>query len=59
MQFLFPFGVTVEPVFWDVRKKVGTAQVAKLPPGRQVPCGAAGLMSDLCEQEINSYVLSH
>lgn len=35
------------------------AWVAKLPLGRELPCGAVGLMSDFHEQEINCYVLSH
>ena len=59
LQLLFPFGMAVEPVLWNVRKKMGAAWVAKLLLGRQLPCGTVGLMLDLCDQEINVYVLSH
>lgn len=52
--------MAAEPVCWDGReKKMEAAWVAKLPLGRELPCGAVGLMSDLHEQEINCHVLSH
>ena len=34
LQLLFSFGMAVEPVLWNVRKKMGAAWVAKLILGR-------------------------
>lgn len=59
LQALFPFGVAVEPMLRDVRKKMGATWVAKLLLVRQLPCGVVGLMLDLCDQENNISVLSH
>lgn len=59
LQPVFPFDVAVEPVLWDVRKKMGATWVAKLLLGRQLLCKAVGLMLDLCDQEINVSILSH